>query len=241
VPPALAPAYDHLLKLGKERQSAILLDIGCCFGNDARKAVADRYPVQNVIASDLVAGSHYITFFHTPAQTFSEFWDLGHQLFKTTPETFPVPFLPGDAFDPSLLTPGPISYSPPTTPIPTLSSLTSLSPLQGHISAIHGSSFFHLFNEAKQFDLAKRLASLLSPEPGSVIFGSHAGREMKGERKTSLGVDAFLHSPQSWAEMWDGGIFEKGQVKVDAGLVKIERLVNNDSANQLLVWSVTRL
>ncbi|KAI0932684.1 hypothetical protein AcW2_001238 [Taiwanofungus camphoratus] len=50
------PAYSHLLKLGKERAGAIFLDIGCCFGNDARKAVADGYPVQNVVASDLHPG-----------------------------------------------------------------------------------------------------------------------------------------------------------------------------------------
>ncbi|TFY62957.1 hypothetical protein EVG20_g6512 [Dentipellis fragilis] len=54
---AKLPAYPALLKLGKEREGAIFLDIGCCFGNDVRKAVADGYPVQNAIASDLQPGT----------------------------------------------------------------------------------------------------------------------------------------------------------------------------------------
>ena len=70
-------AYDVLLELGKKREGAILLDIGCCcefwvpmilnmlitsplmpVGNDVRKAIADGYPVQNVIASDLEKGEY---------------------------------------------------------------------------------------------------------------------------------------------------------------------------------------
>ncbi|TFY77546.1 hypothetical protein EWM64_g6466 [Hericium alpestre] len=50
------PAYPQLLKLGKEKPGAILLDLGCCFGNDAFKAIADGYPAENVVASDLYQG-----------------------------------------------------------------------------------------------------------------------------------------------------------------------------------------
>ncbi|KAI0828239.1 hypothetical protein BC628DRAFT_1337889 [Trametes gibbosa] len=73
------PAYKQLLTLGKERQGAIFLDIGCCFGNDVRKTVYDGFPIENVVASDL----------------HPEFWELGHRLFKSTPKTFPVTFVPG--------------------------------------------------------------------------------------------------------------------------------------------------
>ncbi|KAJ7853571.1 hypothetical protein B0H14DRAFT_3654160 [Mycena olivaceomarginata] len=38
-------------------------------------------------------------------------WDLGHELFNSTPATFPVAFLAGDAFDPAFLEP-----FPPLTP-----------------------------------------------------------------------------------------------------------------------------
>ncbi|TFY67067.1 hypothetical protein EVJ58_g1865 [Rhodofomes roseus] len=71
------PAYSKLLRLGNEREGAIFLDIGCCFGNDVRKAISSGYPMRNCIASDLEP----------------DFWKLGHRLFNTTPETFPVPFI----------------------------------------------------------------------------------------------------------------------------------------------------
>ena len=69
------PAYNQLLKLGREREDAILLDIGCCcksdntasleraltvrsVGNDVRKAVADGFRVENVVATDIHPGEH---------------------------------------------------------------------------------------------------------------------------------------------------------------------------------------
>ncbi|EJF58440.1 hypothetical protein DICSQDRAFT_90649 [Dichomitus squalens LYAD-421 SS1] len=229
---ASLPAYERLLTLGKERKDPILLDIGCCFGNDIRKAIHDGFPREGVIASDL----------------HPEFWDLGHKLFKTTQETFPVPFIAGDAFDPAFLEVTEPFYSPPSEPRPAnLSSIKSLNPLRGHVSAIHASSFFHLFSEDKQFQLAKSLAGLLSPEPGSMLLGTHGGRPEKGFRTEQLrpnshGSTMFCHSPESWAELWDGQIFKKGTVKVEARLV--ERGLHNwnpDAKFYFLAWSVTRL
>ncbi|KAI0662436.1 hypothetical protein C8Q70DRAFT_1088892 [Cubamyces menziesii] len=229
------PAYKQLLALGKERKGAILLDIGCCVGNDIRKAVYDGYPVENIVASDL----------------HPEYWDLGHKLFNTTPETFPVPFVPGDAFDPAHLAPVPPFYSPPDTPRPELKTLTSLNPLRGHVSVIHTSAFFHLFVEEQQFKLAQAVAGLLSPEPGSMILGLHVGLPEKGFRpgkreRAHGGGPMFCHSPESWKELWDGQVFKKGTVKVEAFIHEIERkdLANvpgAETTSHLLVWSVTRL
>ncbi|THH07312.1 hypothetical protein EW146_g9357 [Bondarzewia mesenterica] len=221
--------YDAFLKLGKERQDAVFLDIGCCFGNDARKAVVDGFPVQNVIASDLR----------------KDYWSIGYKLFKDSPEFFPVPFIAGDAFDPShleIVKPF-TKTSPPTTPVPILTSLTSLNPLHGHVSAIHASSFFHLFSEEGQLHLAHALAGLLSPAPGSMIFGSHVVRQEKGFRAP----ERFTHSPDSWRELWDGEVFEKGSVRVECR-VQIEskdlaKLVGDhtDQAFYLMAWCVARL
>jgi len=218
-----APAYKRVLELGRTRENPILLDIGCCFGNDVRKVIADGYPARSVIASDLR----------------QEFWELGHELFKSTPESFAVPFIAGDVFDPALVESGPPFYLPPENEAPALTSLTSLNPLKGHISVIHASAFFHLFNEEKQLQVAKILAGLLSPLPGSMIFGQHLGRPEKGV-KTELfgkgGRSIFCHSPRSWEAMWDGEVFEKGTVNVD------ERLRHYEEANiHMLFWSVTRV
>jgi len=226
------PAYPHVLKLGKERNGAILLDLGCCFGNDVRKAIADGFPMQQAIASDLR----------------KEFWDLGHELFKSTPETFPVPFITGDAFDPSNLETVAPYQAPPETPIPVLNTLTSLNPLRGHVSAIHASSFFHLFGEEQQLQLGRSVAGLLSSEQGSIIFGSHVGQASKGFRKSS-GPGAgnmFCHSPETWKDLWENQIFKPGEVNVDAKLKAIDRedfalLGPNIGQASILLWSVTRL
>ncbi|KAL6304242.1 hypothetical protein BKA93DRAFT_879740 [Sparassis latifolia] len=73
--------------------------------NDIRKAVINDYPVENAIASDLEA----------------DFWRLGHQLFKSTAETFSVRFVPGDALDANFLKQVPPFYTP-ETPRPDLHS-----------------------------------------------------------------------------------------------------------------------
>ena len=84
------------------------------------------------------------------------FWDLGHKLFRSTPETFPVKFLVGDVSDDAHLSPAtPIPSSPPP-----VASVDTLTELRSHISAIRASSLFYLFNEKKQFELGKHLAAL---------------------------------------------------------------------------------
>ncbi|KAF8962730.1 hypothetical protein BDZ97DRAFT_2020498 [Flammula alnicola] len=266
---ARLPGYKEALKLLHERKDPILLDIGCCcayrrtqIGNDARKAVVDGWPVQNVIASDLRKG----------------FWEYGHELFKSTPENFPAAFVAGDVFDPVMLEPRGAflasddiaSVSSNATATPSLRSLTSLTPLQGRISAIHASSFFHLFSEERQRALAHRLASLLSPQKGSVIFGQHGSKPQKGFRTEAISKDRvdraraagapvadfamFCHSPESWRELWVNEVFGgddgKGaeRIRVDAELVQVERkdLLGHTVATEgakfyVMNWCVTRL
>lgn len=125
--------------------------------------------------------------------------------------------------------------------------LKSLNPLRGRVSAIHASSFFHLFGEAEQLHLARALAGLLSPVPGSLILGSHAGRAEKGfrteiPRLNSRGRTMFCHSAESWAEMWEMEVFGKGTVKVEAVLEESEREDLGAGVRlHHLLWSVTRL
>ncbi|KAG5350700.1 hypothetical protein C0989_009627 [Termitomyces sp. Mn162] len=173
----------------------------------------------------------------------ASFWDLGHELFKTTPITYPAAFIAGDVFDSSLIAPRAIFDEIPQTPRPSLESLVSLTPLQGYVSAIHASSFFHLFSEARQHELAQRLATLLSPIPGSVLFGTHIGRPEKGiVRGAADEPSLFSHSPESWRDLWDGQVFEKGIVKVEAHLKQVENLaMKSTEPFYFLVWSVTRL
>ncbi|KAL7285813.1 hypothetical protein ACG7TL_000922 [Trametes sanguinea] len=226
------PGYDRLLKLGQERPDAILLDLGCCFGNDVRCAAADGFPAKHIIASDLHA----------------EYWDLGHKLFRSTNESFPATFIAGDVFDPAHLAIIPPFYSRPEGPIPDLPTLTSLNPLRGHVTAIHTSLFFHLFDEQQQQHVARALAGLLSPEPGSMIMGLHAAHSEKGLKHLWFGKDdeatfsLFGHSPESWTELWNGEVFKKGTVKVDAQLQERDSDGGAPGSKVMfLIWCVTRL
>ncbi|KAH9950514.1 hypothetical protein B0H21DRAFT_776748 [Amylocystis lapponica] len=227
------PAYNQLLDLGKVRVDAIFLDIGCCFGNDARKAVADGFPAENTITSDIEP----------------EFWQLGHKLFKSSAQSFPVPFIAGDVFDAAFLQSVQPFYASPGTARPILSSISTLTLLLGHVTAIHASSLFHLFEEPEQLQLAQSLAGLLSPEIGSFIFGAHNARPEKGYRTEATvtntrGKLMFCHSPESWIKMWDGDIFTKGTVKVETSLHEIQRhdLLPREGARfWTMDWSVTRL
>ncbi|KAJ7472156.1 hypothetical protein FB451DRAFT_1090349 [Mycena latifolia] len=218
------PAYQEVLALGREREGAILLDLGCCLGTDIRQAASDGFPIQNLIASDI----------------HPEFWTLGHELFRSTSETFPVPFLVGDALDSKFIEPTkPIPIlSEVVGSVPSLASLTNLTPLRGHVAAIHISFVFHLFSDQLQLQLAHAIAGLLSPVHGSVIFGCHVGLPQKGFKEWSpTDPPVFCHSPESWHVMWDE-LFPKGSIKVDA---KIRRSVSHPPDVDILVWSVTRI
>ncbi|KAJ6571154.1 hypothetical protein B0H19DRAFT_1208851 [Mycena capillaripes] len=219
------PAYQEVLKVGREREDAILLDLGWCCGTDIRKAVRDGFPIQTLIASDIS----------------QDFWQIGHELFRSTPETFPAVFVAGDALDPKFLEPFPPLTSPSevTERAPKLSSLTCLTPLRGHVSVIHISFVFHLFLEEQQLQLARSLAGLLSPLRGSVILGCQVAQRWKGsgERISSFGHQMFCHSPESWQEMWED-VLPNGSVKIDA---ELSRRDHDGPDGGILTWSVTRI
>ncbi|KAI9059639.1 hypothetical protein FKP32DRAFT_1596195 [Trametes sanguinea] len=224
------PGYDQVIKLGKERKGAILLDVGCCLGDDVRKAAADGFPANQIVATDLHA----------------DYWELGHKLFRSTDESFPATFLPGNVFDPTHIEITAPLDSPPSDPPPELSSLKSLNPLRGHVSAIHASSFFHLFDEEKEEQIARAFAGLLSPLPGSVILGTQsAATATLGFKADVYGPEGgkfvvFCQSPEAWSEMWDGRVFKKGTVKVETRLARAW-VGTKEMQYDFLQWSVTRL
>lgn len=180
-----------------------------------------------------------------------DFWSIGHKVFNSTPETFPVKFVPGDIFDKSFLEPGPITTESLVNQPPVdLASLSTLTPLRGRLSAIHAGAFFHLFSEEQQSELAYLFASLLSPEPGSIIFGMHAGTPEKGMRVGTVRpntspMSMFCHCPDSFIALWEG-VFGAGKVEAKAGLKEVEmpefKGISNAGAKfYFMYWSVKRL
>jgi len=218
------PSYKEILKIGKERDDAILLEIGSGFGNDIRKLVDDGFPATKVVASDINA----------------ELWELGHNLFRSNSDTFPVKFVEADIFDETTLS------SKPTLPSfrPDLRMLRTLTPLKGHVSTIVLQMVFHLFDEKRQLELARRVAQLLSPAPGSLIVG----RQMGDVRPRDIPLEGnphFVHNERSWEKMWSR-VFPKGTVEYRTELRDLPQdliaaTLDMVDVSQFLNWSIRRL
>jgi hypothetical protein len=172
-----------------------------------------------------------------------EFWDLGYTLFRDK-ERCSIAFVQGDIFDLSHLTPSDPIYDTALREgvPPVLRTLTSLNPLRGYVCAINASLFFHLFDEEGQLLVARGLAGLLSPEPGSLILGSHIALPQKGQRPPDplhAGFSMFCHSPESWQAMWET-VFKPGTIRVDV-VLKEHSSPDVHMPVHMLKWSVTRL
>ena len=63
----------------------------------------------------------------------------------------------------------------------------------------------------KQWDLARRLASLLKRTPGSIIFGRHG--VMPSEKGLSHGKSGSYHTAESFTKMWTE-LFELNTVEI---------------------------
>ena len=131
--------------------------------------------------------------------------------------------------------------------------LVSLNSLRGQVSGILANNFFHVFSKEEQDTLAHSIASLLSPESGSMIFGSHSGLPEEGlwsmdpkPGETEIPMKIYCHSPESWKMMWMD-IFGKGNVDVQVSLREYEWGADlfgsfpwNTKSTYEMEWSVTR-
>ncbi|KAG2067843.1 hypothetical protein BDR04DRAFT_1104432 [Suillus decipiens] len=134
-------------------------------------------------------------------------------------------------FDPAFSS----SESRPTSRSPLdLSSVASLNDLHGTVTAIHASSTFHLFSAEQQAALVRAVAALLSPVPGSIIFGAHVGLPKKGivqEEMFGGTVDIHCYDPESWNKPWG----DAGSFKTEAILK--EAIGPNGKMGWRMVWS----
>ena len=236
-------------------------------GGDVRRAVIDGYPAQNIIATDVQQGMLSDRRYDTGAtlargsfcSRHTALWDLGHEFYRSTHASFPVRFVAGDAFDPAFLALTPILPTNPALPTALTypANITALTQLHGRASAVHAGSFFHLFPFAHQELLARLLAGLLSPLPGSFLFGAQAGRPTRTAAWCPApgAVPALdCHSPDSWRALWERVFAEAGvRVEVRAHLRTESRggrgyagtaaagVAAQPQPYHVLEWSVTRL
>ncbi|KAI6114481.1 hypothetical protein F5141DRAFT_1106970 [Pisolithus sp. B1] len=135
----------------------------------------------------------------------------------------------------------PIARGSKVGSLPDLLTLTSLNPLHGHYSVINVSCVLRLFAQEQQLHLVRALAGLSFSEPGPLICGTQFSQKEKGNVTTFFGSSKpilFCHSPESWRELWDGVVFEKGEVEVKVNTRSF--LVAGQTMDNM-VWSVRRL
>ncbi|KAL6721972.1 hypothetical protein ACLMJK_001077 [Lecanora helva] len=149
-----------------------------------------------------------------------EFIDLGYELFLDR-ATFDGRFVAGDVFD---KTPG-----------------NSLEALEGTISFVHVTHFFHLFDREQQVAAASRLVRFLKDEPGTVILGRQLGAENPGAHEHRAGTNgmAYSHDQESFQKFWgEVGAVTKTPWKLDTSM---ETVMLNGMPLLILNFEATRL
>jgi len=215
------PAYKEVLERGK-RGGGIFLEIGSCMGTELRNLVHDGYPVSQIVGCD----------FH------ETYISLGYELFQDK-ETCKIKFVADDAFNVGTT----LATAPAVTDVETVSKLDDLA---GRVSFIYTSSMFHLFDEAKQKELAKRMVRLWTREPGAIIFGRHQALEQAGNlSKGRPGWNSHGHSPASWETMWKEAFEEvEGEgasEKIIVTAILRQHTLGAILGTQTLVWSIRRI
>ena len=118
-----------------------------------------------------------------------EFFDIGYELFLDR-EKCKSTFIAANIFEPS----------------------PELEALNGTISVVYAGAFFHLFDRPQQLQLAKRIAALVTAQPGSMVLGRQVGNVNPGlyEHATNENGKMFRHNEQSWKELWEEAGNETG-------------------------------
>ncbi|POW14994.1 hypothetical protein PSTT_02551, partial [Puccinia striiformis] len=192
------PAYAEVLELSKNEDSGI----------DLRQVVHTGMKPENVMGPDLI----------------DDWAKIGNKLFNGNGV---IPFVRGNIFCNSFFDRSTPSHpaSMDSTSIQ-LNQLESLNPLKQKARFITCNSVFHLFDEERQTELARRLASLLNDQKsGSTIFGTHVGSDDfcfgRGEwflRSGKTGKRGmFMHSPETWKKMWEK-IYQPGEARIQVEL-----------------------
>ncbi|KAF2845333.1 hypothetical protein T440DRAFT_278625 [Plenodomus tracheiphilus IPT5] len=147
------------------------------------------------------------------------FIELGYKLFKDQGK-LQTKFLVADIFDPS----------------------SALSSLKGKLDMVFAGSFFHLWGYEKQFEVSKAVATLLRPQPGSMILGRQIGAVTALEKTSATGT-MYRHNVESFRKMWEDIGNELGvKFIVQAKLKELAGdhfMLHTDDTRRL--WFVVRL
>ena len=94
----------------------------------------------------------------------------------------------------------------------------ALAALDGRVSIVHASNFWHLFSWAQQLAIAVRLVAFFSGGDGAVVYGRQVGTAKAGP--PSRPGASFLHDQESFQRLWDQvGVLTGSRWKVEMEFV----------------------
>lgn len=213
-----------------------------------RRLAYDGYPAKNMLATDLR----------------QSFLDEGHELYGDAKNS-PIRFFTSDVFE----IPAPTSPASCAVSEVPLAQVTKLADLQGQVTHMYMALLFHLFDEAAQYEIALKVGTLLRRTSGCIVFGRHQGSEVAQPISDSFfkyvipfirlivrlaklysfcfSRERFLHSPESWRDMWirvftelEDEEFAMTRVAVDAR-VRTSGFAFGKVSGRVLDWSVSIL
>ncbi|KAI0436320.1 hypothetical protein F4803DRAFT_566945 [Xylaria telfairii] len=153
-----------------------LLDVGCCVGQVLRKLAFDGVASCRLFGTDVEP----------------RFVDLGFDLFRDR-DTFKGRFVTGDILRPN-----------PNQDRDQGKEDDALDVLDGKMTFIHATSFFHLFTWDDQVRAASRMVRFLHPHRADVmLFGRQVGTMLPRDNGKAGSDKVYLHNAASWQRLWD--------------------------------------
>lgn len=199
------PSYPSILsRLRSNPSTSILLDLGCCFGQELRRLLHDGAPASTLYGADLRP----------------EFFDLGYELFrdggpKTTGNG--MKFIAADVF----------------APHSALDALDGRCDVVHASAFFHLFGLEKQKQVARRVVRLLKWNGDASEGERPIVLGRHVGAVVAGEyeHSTNEGGVMFRHNVESWREMWEGVGEELGMrfvVEGDLRTTDVFRVNNKD-------------
>ncbi len=185
------PCYKDALRRLLAAPAAAFLDVGCGVGQALRQLASDGVDSRRLYGVDLEPG----------------FIRAGYELFRDR-DRLKATFLTGDVLLKSSSNGGGGGGGDGDGDG---NHGDALEALDGRMSIIHATSFFHLFGWEAQVRAAVRMVRFLRPDDrDAMIFGRHVGTSDPGggggggvSSGSSSSSSRYLHNAETWQRLWD--------------------------------------
>ncbi|KAI0201663.1 hypothetical protein F4808DRAFT_459787 [Astrocystis sublimbata] len=226
-------ALFRLLQAQQAEDETRLLDVGCCVGQVLRKLAFDGVDSSRLYGTDLEP----------------RFLDIGYDLFRDKGK-FKGKFIVGDILHGSgddddkeehEDAEGGAAKKGKAKAKGRAKGKDALEALDGKMTFIHATSFFHLFTWDDQMRAATRMVRLLQPHrPDVMLFGRQVGTVLPRDNGKIGSDKVYLHNAASWQRLWDE-VGERTGTKWRTTMEPTEKIeTGTESSLRKMTFSVSR-